>query len=1182
MANDIQKSNIRLIIGSHGSGKSDWLYNRFISMSRNEKDKTKIDLSKKLFLVVPEQDTNDKQRLMMKKMSECGYGAGIFNIDVVSFDRIAHNVFDILSIEPAKENVIDDDAKAMILSLLVSELNKQNELKYYRRMINKMGFAKKLTEAVSELYSYNVSDEEVLKASNSKYASYITKGKLIDLAKIFKGFKNKLKELNYFIKEDKYDLLNKSILKTNIFNDSIVAFDGFTGFTPVQLDIFKKIANVAKEVYVLIDHRNPKTILDYDFTKMNVNIDSNVEDVFYLSKKFIKDIMYSVNVSDVNVLLDEDSIKEKVVKYSDDKNDLRFIESHLYKNVNFEGLYNDKTTNVESYVANTIEEEVRNAVQVVLNLTRNKGYKYNDIKIVVSSIQSYRNSIIRNFNKSNIPLFIDDSESILNSPYIEVIRAAIDVINYNFSYDSIVRYINSGIFEKSRESSLFDNFIRKHGIRGYNRYKTGFEKIIINLSDKESIMNFKKEFINPLIELYESIKVGEKHEIKIYIESLLSLIEKLDIDSKFESLIHAIEKGTGEDITLYKELTILKYSKEIIEKTFKQIIDIQKNNDEKITLDSFKLMFEVGITSKSVKSIPYLIDQVVVGDLMRSRFDNTKVEIVLGLNQSYIPARTSDMTIIDDEMRMIFANEVKELSQTTVETALNQRFYIYLALTNPIDKLILSYTRTDANGDADEKSSVLIMLENMFIDQDNVDAKGNHISKLKSIEIDESKFKIYNKKDLITFIALNMQNIKNVGKKDDKGNAKYNFDKKSLENIYKSKELIKYLEKVDKEEFDKIYNDILYQRNNYKAKNISSEINSDLIKLKDGKFNSSASSIESFNTCPYMYFLKNTLKIDEKEEYSIKPVDLGNLAHKVFENVFSDFDIVNKDKDVVNSIVDKEVEDNFKLYDSFNEFDKNDNDYFGVNRLNYVKGRTKLLIQKSVSTLIDIAKSSNFKVTRTEGKFDYSVGEESIVKGRIDRVETYDDGNNIYVNVIDYKSGKEKSFDKKKLENGTDIQLVLYVDYCLNEKYRKDKPVFCGSFYFNLNDKISVKDIDVTVDSFNKSEKGNIGYKGIANANKDVLDKVFVDAEYDTKKDGSVKNLRLKNDYSIGGKYISEDELSEYIGSLHITIDNTTKRIKSGDIRPLPVDYKSCNKCPYMTICKKDQMIVSEETESEN
>ncbi len=1182
MAKDIQKSNIRLIIGSHGSGKSDWLYNRFITMSRNENDKTKIDLDEKLFLVVPEQDTSDRQRLMMKKMKEHNYGAGIFNIDVVSFDRIAHNVFDILSIEPSKENVIDDDAKSMILSLVVSELNKKNDLKYYRRMINKMGFAKKLTEAVSELYSYNISSEEVLKASNSKYASHITKEKLIDLSKIFEGFKNKLNELNYFIKEDKYDLLNKNILKTNIFNNSIVAFDGFTGFTPVQLDIFKKIASVAKNVYVMIDHRNPKEILEYDFSKINVNKDSNVEDIFYLSKKFIKDIMNVSSVSDVNALLDKDSIKEEVVKYSKEKSDLRFIESNLYKNVDYKGLYDDKVNNIECYATNTIEEEVKNAVQIVLDLTRNKGYKYSDIKIVASDIQSYRNTIIRNFNKSNIPLFIDDSESILNSPYVEVIRATIGVINYNFSYDSIVRYINSGIFEKNREASLFDNFIRKHGIRGYNRYKTGFEKINMSVTYKQSITEFKKDFINPLIELYEKIKTNDKYEVKTYVNALLNFIDKIKIDERFENLIQEIEKGTKDDVSLYKELTVLKYSKEIIEKTFNEILEIKKNNTEKITLDDFKLMLEVGITSKSVKSIPYLIDQIVVGDLMRSRFDNTKVEIILGLNQSYIPKRTTDMSIIDDEMRILFANEVKELSQTTVETALNQRFYIYLALTNPTDKLILSYTRVDGNGDTDEKSSVLIMLENMFIDKDKVDEKGNYESKLKFIEVDESKFKLYNKKDLITFIALNMQNMKNITKKDDKGNAKYNFDKKTLENILKTKELIKYLKKEDKEEFDKIYSDILYQRNNYKVKNISDEINSDLIKLKDGKLIGSASSIESFNTCPYMYFLKNTLKIDEKEEYSIKPVDLGNLAHKVFENVFSDKDLVNKDEKVINSIVDKEVEDSFKLYDSFNEFDKNDKEYFGANRLEYVKGRTKSLIQKSVFTLIDIAKSSNFHVEKTEGKFDYSVGDETVIKGRIDRVETYDDGSSIYINVIDYKSGKEKKFDKKKLENGTDIQLILYIDYCLNEKYKDKNHIFCGSFYFNLNDKISVKDIDESIDSFNKSEKENIGYKGIVNESKEVLSKVFINANYDTKSDGKVKNIKLSNDYNIGGKYISEKELKEYIAGLHITIDNTTKKIKAGDITPIPIDYNTCNNCPYMTICRKEQTIVTKENESEN
>ena len=117
-------TKVKLIIGSHGSGKSDWIYNRFLDMSRNQNDKSKIDLNKKFILIVPEQDTNDKQRTMIKKSIEKGFGSGILNIDVVSFDRIAHNVFEILNIEPIKEHVIDDDMKTMILSLVLSKLAK--------------------------------------------------------------------------------------------------------------------------------------------------------------------------------------------------------------------------------------------------------------------------------------------------------------------------------------------------------------------------------------------------------------------------------------------------------------------------------------------------------------------------------------------------------------------------------------------------------------------------------------------------------------------------------------------------------------------------------------------------------------------------------------------------------------------------------------------------------------------------------------------------------------------------------------------------------------------------------------------------------------------------------------------------------------------------------------------------
>ena len=76
--------------------------------------------------------------------------------------------------------------------------------------------------------------------------------------------------------------MNKRIGDVDIFEDAIVAFDGFTGFTPIQLSIFEQIANVAKEVYVTIDYRNPGEIKTF-------NLDSNIEDtdLFYLSKNIL-------------------------------------------------------------------------------------------------------------------------------------------------------------------------------------------------------------------------------------------------------------------------------------------------------------------------------------------------------------------------------------------------------------------------------------------------------------------------------------------------------------------------------------------------------------------------------------------------------------------------------------------------------------------------------------------------------------------------------------------------------------------------------------------------------------------------------------------------------------------------------------------------------------------------------
>ncbi|MBR4315227.1 MAG: exodeoxyribonuclease V subunit gamma, partial [Lachnospiraceae bacterium] len=699
-------TKVKLIIGSHGSGKSDWIYNRFLDMSRNQNDKSKIDLNKKFILIVPEQDTNDKQRTMIKKSIEKGFGSGILNIDVVSFDRIAHNVFEILNIEPIKENVIDDDMKTMILSLVLSKLAKANKLKFCDKMVNRVGFARKLTQVVSEFYAYSVSSDDIDKVISAK-KSDIYRDKLNDFKLIFDEFKKVLIDMHFSIKEDKYDLLDKRIEDVNIFDNAIVAFDGFTGFTPIQLSIFKKIVSKASEVFVAVDYRDPVEIKTF-------NVESDIEDtdLFYLSKKFIKDIAGAIDTKNIEDLLCVDSIKDTVLKYSDEKYDLSFIEQNIYR-TNYEKEDID-VKNIDYFVADNIREEVLNVVQRIFDLVRNKGYKYNDIRIVVPQIENYRNFIIKAFDKYNIPLFIDDSERIINSPYIETIRSALDVINYNFSYESIMRYINSGINEKNREVYEFDNFVLEHAIRGFDRYKTGFEKIKIPDDKKEKIYNIKKNYIKPLIMLYEDLQ-GDK-SINNYIKALISFIENSELNKKYEILDKQIDDMMEKDISYSRISAIFKYSKEVVENIINDLSNLEKYKEKDkseylssdISIEEFRRMFDAGLSNKALKSIPFSLDQVVVGDLMRSRFDNPKIEFFLGLNQSAVPSKNSDFSLIDDAIRELFAKNVKELSQTTIETTLNQRFYIYLAMTNPTDKLILSFTKVSSEGDSDEKSPVLI------------------------------------------------------------------------------------------------------------------------------------------------------------------------------------------------------------------------------------------------------------------------------------------------------------------------------------------------------------------------------------------------------------------------------------------------------------------------------------------
>lgn len=83
-------------------------------------------------------------------------------------------------------------------------------------------------------------------------------------------------------------------------------------------------------------------------------------------------------------------------------------------------------------------------------------------------------------------------------------------------------------------------------------------------------------------------------------------------------------------------------------------------------------------------------------------------------------------------------------------------------------------------------------------------------------------------------------------------------------------------------------------------------------------------------------------------------------------------------------------------------------------------------------------------------------GEAVNLRGRIDRMDVFEDEDKIYVKIMDYKSGST-SFDLALLYHGLQLQLVVYMDAALKlqeSRHPGKQAVPAGIFYYHIDDPV--------------------------------------------------------------------------------------------------------------------------------
>lgn len=1109
--------SLKLLLGGSGSGKTHRLYTDLIEESIKTPDRN-------YFAIVPEQFTMQTQ----KEIVTLHPRRGVMNIDIVSFQRLAYRVFEELAI--VNPDVLDDMGKSMILRKITG--GKQKELPLYRSHLNQNGFIGQLKSMLSELYQYGITPE-MLDEKLSEAKSPMLRQKLMDISVIYKAFQEYIKD-RYITTEEILDVLCRHLNESEMIRDSVITLDGYTGFTPVQYRLLDLFLRYGRRVTVAV------TIDPAAAVKRK----GGIQELFHMSREMMERLRELAIRNGVS--MEEDVILDAhpAVRYCREITKLLpaldFLEQNIYR---YKGqVYSGPAEEIRIVQAGSPAEEIAYAVRQIQGLLR-QGCRYRDMAVITGDLGSFGKELAYQFGRESIPYFLDDKKSILKNPMVELIRAALEVIRKNFSYEAMFRYLRTGLVTEQAEEIVLDrleNYVIAMGIKGRKRWNKrweGWYRGGRNLKLDE-LNRLRESLMEPLTALSEAF--GEEgRNVGTMTAAVVRLLNALGVEEKMA--VREKEFRKADEIGLSREYSqVYGLVMELFGRLFRLL------GDEMVSVREYSEILDAGFSEIKVGFIPASVDRIMVGDITRTRLDHIKYLFFIGVNDGIVPQKKENSSLFTDREREYLREHHMELAPTVREEGFRQRFYLYLALTKPERGLFLSFSAMDGAGHSLRPSILVGELKKLFPnvsvtipkEAEGVpftvrEAKGRLIGGLRNWEksLEDSEFL-----ELYRHFTKSEEERAGVRKLVDA--AFYAYDKRGI---------------------GKMAARALYGR----------------------VLSGSVTRLEKYAACAYAHFLNYGLELLERQEYELAAVDIGNLFHDSIDLYFERLREQGADPKGL-----REEEREALVHAVVTEVtERYGNTILQSSARNaYLARKVESITGRTVWALTEQLKKGDFTPSGFEVSFSAEDGlkameialshEEALhLRGRIDRLDLCEDEQHVYVKIIDYKSGKT-SFDLAALYYGLQLQLVVYLDAAIELEERKnpDKSVVpAGIFYYNINDPVVEREGEMTPEEVNRRILKQLRMNGLVNSRLEVIR--HLDHEIETEsdvipvamKDGYVREAR--SSVAAGSRF---DALRRYVRE---KLKAEGQEILDGSISISPCKQgarTACDYCPYHAVCGFD------------
>lgn len=1085
--------SFRIIYGRAGTGKSEYCYREIAQ---------KIKKENKILIITPEQFSFTAEKKLMDAIDT----QAVFNAEVVTLSRMAYRV--ISEIGGKNETNLSKCGKAMLIYSILS--NNKNELKFLGKTDENVDM---LDTAITEFKKHGISVEQLKQEIENQEDIYL-KNKLQDLNVVYSGFEEQLAG-KYIDETDLLTILAENIDKTDMFKDAVIYIDEFAGFTSQEYHIIEKLIQIAKQVTITIctdglhEIKNPDT------------------DIFYSNEVTVTKLLEVAQNCDVKI---EEIKLEETYRFKN--SELKHLEKNLYENKPQK--YNSQIKNIQLFLAKNQYSEIEEVARNVLKLVRDEGYRYRDISIITKNIATYSSLARAIFDKYDIPIFIDENRDLNQNIVIQYILGILEIFIKNWSYEAVFNYIKTG-FSNIEEDDIFklEKYCLKWGIK-QNKWKKEFTYGNYEEKDKadiERLEQIRKDLVTPLMNL--KYKIDENKTVEGISKAIYEFLVEQQIYEKVQIKIQELNEIGQIDLANEYESSI-----QTIIEILDEIVLVFK--DDKITIDKYNQILKIGFKNSSLTKIPGTQDQVIMGDVDRSRSHKVKAIFIIGLNDGEFPSVRKDEGFLNDADREVLKQNGIELAKGTIDKLYEDSFNIYKAFTTAEEKLYLLYSSSDMQGKALRPSMLINKIKKIYpMLQEQSD-------------VIERRSEILNKKTTYEELIVNLSKLKEQDSIEKLWYYIYDYYQKNSEWNEKLKQSLKGLEytnipdKIDQNNIDRLYGNTLI---------------------------TSISKLERYRSCPFSYYLQYGLKIKPQEELKIQTLNTGTFIHEVIDEFFGTvrevgikLEEITEEQlsEIINKIIDSKLGQN-----------KN---YIFTSTAKYraLVIRLKKIIKKALKYIIGTIVQSRFEVLGTEVEFGekgkykpirltLEDGKRIEIIGKIDRIDTAQGEDGKYLRIIDYKSSA-KNIDLNEVYAGLQIQLLTYLDAACKE----EDLMPAGVLYFSMLEQMIKSDKRLEQEEIEEKIRANFKMKGL------ILADVKVVKLHD-------KNLQNGNSALVPA-YIGKDgELSEKKTSgvtaeqfkdlqkyMYTIIKQISKEILGGniDLKPYYKDKKTpCKYCDYKSIC---------------